>query len=85
MVLSCWSCCCQPLALLPRNNQKVLRIYRRSEQAFGNGTYHQRPRSAILKFYRSGIPYLIKANSNDYICETYLGMARLFLQMGQTD
>jgi two-component system, NtrC family, sensor kinase len=35
--------------------------------------------------YRSGIPYLVKEQDDDDLCETYTGLAKLFKKSGQDD
>jgi signal transduction histidine kinase/tetratricopeptide (TPR) repeat protein len=40
---------------------------------------------AAMRNYRLGIPYLIEERDDASICETYLGMAKLFQQAGDAD
>ncbi len=35
--------------------------------------------------YRNGLPFLISSGNEDFMCETYLGMAKLFLKENKTD
>jgi C4-dicarboxylate-specific signal transduction histidine kinase len=41
--------------------------------------------AAAMRNYRSGIPYLTETKNNFTLCETYLGMAKLFQKAGNAD
>ena len=52
---------------------------------YGNIYAKSGPDSVALRYYRSGIPYLVAEQDEDDLCETYTSLARLFQKAGNND